>query len=85
MILGDEIPSKAFNYGVHCQQIELRLNSGLIFTFTATSEGQFALLEGSLCLLGAIFTVLHLFMAEYFEPSIAYIFSFPTDIPLWKS
>jgi hypothetical protein len=26
-ILGDEIPWKAFNYGVYCHQIKLRLNS----------------------------------------------------------
>jgi len=25
-ILADEIPSKAFNYGVNCHQIELRFN-----------------------------------------------------------
>jgi hypothetical protein len=46
-ILGDEIPFKAFNYGVNCHQIKLRLNSALIFTVTAMSEGLFALLEGS--------------------------------------
>jgi len=44
-ILSDEIPSKAFNYWVHCHQFKLRLNSALIFTVTATSEGLFAPLE----------------------------------------
>ena len=48
-ILGDEIPSKAFNYGVNCHQIKLRPNSALIFTVTATSEGLFAPLEGCIC------------------------------------
>ena len=45
-ILGDEIPTKGFNYSVNCNQIKLRLNSALIFTVTATSEDLFALLEG---------------------------------------
>jgi hypothetical protein len=60
-ILGEEIPSKAFNYGVHCHQIQLGLNSALIFSVTAMSKGLFAPLEGSLCLLGAIIIVLHSF------------------------
>jgi len=51
-ILGDEIPSEAFNYGVNSHQIKLRLNSALIFTVTATSEGLFVPLEGCLCHLG---------------------------------
>jgi len=84
-ILGDEIPCNAFNYGVKCHQIKLRLNSALIFTVTATSEGPFAPLEGCLCLLGAIIVVLHSFLAQYFEPSTVYIFSFPVEIPLWQS
>ena len=84
-ILGDEISSKAFKYGVNCHQIELRLNSALIFTVTATSEGLFAPLEGCVCVLGAIIIVLHSFLAQYFEPSIVYIFSFPVAIALWQS
>jgi hypothetical protein len=44
-ILGDEIPSKAFHYGVNCHQIKLNLNRSLIITVTATSEGLFAPLE----------------------------------------
>jgi len=79
----DELPSKALNYGVNCHQIKLRLNSALIFTVTATSEGQFAPLKGCLCLLGMIMIVLLSFLAQYFEPSIVYIFSFPVEIPLW--
>jgi len=62
-ILGDEIPGKSFSYRVNCHQIELRLNSALIFTVRANSEGLFALVEGSFCLLCAILTVLHLFLA----------------------
>jgi len=81
-ILGDEIPRKVFNYGVNCHQIKLRLNSALIFTVTATSEGLIALHEGSLCLLGAIIIVLHSFLAQYFKPSIVYIFSFLIEIRL---
>jgi len=84
-ILGHEIPSKAFNYGVNCHQIELRLNSALIFTVSATSEGLFAPLEGCLCLLGAIVIVLHSFLAQYSEPSLVFIISFPVEIPLWQS
>jgi hypothetical protein len=45
-ILGDEIPSKAFNYGVNFHQIKFRLHSSSIFTVTETTEGLFALLEG---------------------------------------
>ena len=48
------------------------------------SEGLFAPLEGSLCLLGAILIVLHLFLAQYFEPWIVYVFSFPVEIHLWQ-
>jgi hypothetical protein len=84
-ILGNEIPWKAFNYWVHYHQIQLRLNSAFIFPVTATSEGLFAPLEGSLCLLGAIRIVLHLFLAEYFEPSIVCIFTFQMEIPLRQS
>jgi hypothetical protein len=84
-ILGDEIPSEAFHYGVNCQQIKLILNRALIFTVTATSEGLFAPLEGRLCHLGAIIIVLHSFLAQYFEQSIVYIFSFPVEIPVWQS
>ena len=84
-ILGDEIPSKAFNYGVNCHQLKLRLNLALILTVTATSEGLFAPLEGCLSLLGAIIIILHLFLAQYFEPSILYIFRIPEDFPLWQS
>jgi hypothetical protein len=84
-ILGDEIPSKEFNYRVNSHQIILRLISALIFTVTATSEGPFAPLEGCLCLLGVIIIVLHSFLAQYFEPSIVYMFSFPVEIPLGQS
>jgi hypothetical protein len=84
-ILWDEIPSKAFNYGVNCHQIKVRLNSALIFTVTAISEGLFAPLEVCLCLLGAIIIVLQWFLPQYFEPSIVYIFNFQMDIPLWQS
>jgi len=35
--------------------------------------------------LGVIIIVLHSFLAQYFEPSIVYIFSFPVEIPLWQS
>jgi len=49
------------------------------------SEGPFAPLEGCLCLLGQIIIVLRLFFAQYFEPSIVYIFSFLVEITLWQS
>jgi len=65
--------------------LAITLNSALIFTVTAMSEGQFAPLEGCLCLLGAVIIVLHWFLAQYFEPSIVYIFSFPVEIPFWQS
>jgi hypothetical protein len=84
-ILGDEIPSTAFNYGVNCRQSKLRLNSALIFTVTATSERRFAPLEGCLCPLGVMIIVLHSVLVQYFEPLIVYIFSFPVEIPLWQS
>ena len=74
-----------FNYEVNCHRIKLRLNSAIIFTVTATSEGLFAPLEGCLCLLGVIGIGLHSFFAQYFEPSIVYISSFVGDIPLWQS
>ena len=45
------------------------------------SEGLFAPLEGCLCHLGAILIVLHSFLAQYFEPLIVYIFSFPVEFP----
>jgi hypothetical protein len=45
-IFRDKILWKAYNSLVHSHHIELRLNSALIFTVTATFEGQFALLEG---------------------------------------
>jgi len=57
----------------------------VIFTVTATSKGIVAPLEGGLCLLRAIIIVLHWFLAQSFEPSIVYIFSFPVEIPLWQS
>jgi len=76
------IPSTAFNYGVNCHQIKLRLNWALIFTVTATSEGSFAPVEGCLCHLGTIIIVVHLFLAQNFKPSIVYIFSFLVGIPL---
>jgi hypothetical protein len=57
----------------------------MIFTVTATCEGQFAPREGCLCFLGAIVIVLHLVLAQYFEPLIAHIFSFPVEIPLLQS
>jgi hypothetical protein len=84
-IPGDEILWKAFNYGVHCHWLKLRLNSVLIFTVTATSEGLFAPLEGSLSCLGAILIVLHSFCPQYFERSILYIFSFLMELPLSQS
>ena len=84
-ILGDETPSNAFNSQVDCHQIIPGLNSALIFTGTATSEGVFAPLDGSLCLRGAILIVLQCFLAQYFEPSIVYIFRFPMDIQLDQS
>jgi len=84
-IIGDKIPWKAFNYGVNCHQIELRFNSALIFTVTATSEGLFAPLEGCLRLLGTVIMVLHSVLAQYFEPLIVYILCFPAEIPLWQS
>jgi len=49
------------------------------------SEGLFASLEGCLWHLGAVIIVLHSLLAQYFEPSIVYIFSFPVEIPLWQS
>jgi hypothetical protein len=49
------------------------------------SEGLFAPLEGCLCHLDAIIIVLHSSFAQYFEPSIVYIFSFQVEIPLWQS
>jgi len=79
-LLADENPSEVFNYGVNCHQIQLRLNSALIFTVSATSEGLFALLEGCLCRLGVIIIALHSFFAQYFEPSIS--ISSPSR---WKS
>jgi hypothetical protein len=84
-ILGDEIPSEPFNYGVICHHIKLRLNSALAFTVTATLEGLFAPLEGCLCFLAVIIIVLHSFLAQYFEPSIVNIFSFSVEISLWQS
>jgi hypothetical protein len=84
-ILGDEIPSKAFNYGVNCLQIKLRLHSALLFTVTVTSEGIFAPLERFLCLLGGFIIILHSFLAQYIEPLIVYTFSFLVEIPLWQS
>jgi len=84
-ILGNEIPSNAFNSGVNCHQIKHRFNSALISTVPATCEGLFAPLEVCLCLLGAIIIVLHLFLAQYFEPSNVYILSFPVEIPLLQS
>jgi hypothetical protein len=84
-ILGDEIPSKAFNNGVNCHQINLNLNSALLFTVTATSEGLLSPVEGSLSLLDAMIIVLHSLLAQYFEPSIVNIFNFPVEIPLWQS
>ena len=84
-IVGDNIPWKTFKYGVDCYLIKLILNAALILTVTAMSEGLFAPLEGCICLLGAIFIVLHTFLAQYFEPSIVYIFSFQVEIPFWQS
>jgi hypothetical protein len=57
----------------------------LIFTLTATSKGPFAPLEGCLSLRSAIIIMLHTFLAQYLEPSIGYIFSFPVEILLWQS
>jgi len=83
-ILRDGIPSKAFNFVVNCHQIELRLNWPLIFTVTPTSEGLFAPLAGCLCHLGAIIIGLHSFLAQYFEPLIVYILSFPVEMPVGR-
>jgi len=63
-LLGDEIPCNAFNYGVNCQLIKLRLTSALILTVTVMSEGLFTLIEGCLFLLGTIIMVLHLILAQ---------------------
>jgi len=63
----------------------IRLNTALIFTFTATSEGLFVLLKGYLYLLGITIRVLHSFLAQYFEQSIVYNLSFLVEIPLWQS
>ena len=63
----------------------IRLNSALIFTVTAMSEGLFAPLAGCVCHLGALIIVLHSVLAQYFEPLIVNIFSFPVEIPLWKN
>jgi hypothetical protein len=49
------------------------------------SEGLFAPLEGCLRHHGAIIIVLHSFLAQYSEPLILYIFSFPVEIPIWQS
>ena len=84
-ILRDQIPWKPFNYRVNCHQIKLRLNSGLIFTVTATSEGLFARLQGCFCLLGAITIILHSIFAKYLEPAIVYIISFAVEMSLWQS
>jgi len=84
-ILGDEITSKALNYGVNCHQIKLRSNSALIFTATATSEGLFPPLEGCFCHPGLFLIVLHSFLAQYLKTSIVCIFSSPVEIPLWQS
>jgi hypothetical protein len=62
----------------------IRLNSALIFTVTATSEGLFAPVEWCLCLLGAFIIGLHSFLAQYIEPSIVYIFSFSVENLLWQ-
>ena len=85
MILGVEIPCKVFNYGVTCHQVQLRLYSALIITVTATTEGLFALLEGCLCLLGAMIIMVHTILAQYFESSIEYMFHFPVEIQLLQS
>ena len=49
------------------------------------SEGLFAPLEGCSCHLGAMIIESHSLLAQYFEPSIVYIFRFPVEIPLWQS
>jgi hypothetical protein len=84
-ILGNEIPSIAFNYRIICHQNKLRLNSASIFTVTATSQGLFAPLGGCLCLIGITIILQHLFLTQYFELSIVYIYSFLVEIPLWQS
>jgi len=78
-------PLKAFNYEVNSHLIQLKLNSALMFTVTATSEGLFAQFEESLCLLSGIIIVLHSFLSQYFEPLIVYIFSIALEIPRWQS
>jgi len=42
-------------------------------------------LKGVYAFFGVIIIVLHSFLAQYIEPSIVYIFSFPVEIPLWQS
>jgi len=84
-ILGDRIPWNTFNCRGNCHQSELRSNSALIFTVTATSEGLLTPLEGCFCLPRTIVIVSHSFLAQYFEPFIVYNFSFPVDIPCSQS
>jgi len=69
---------------VNCHQIKFRLNWALIFIVTATSDALFGPLGGCLWLLGAIIIELHSFLAQYFEPSILYIFSLLVEIPHWQ-
>jgi hypothetical protein len=75
---------KRKNYGVNCDKIRLRLYSALIFTTTAISEGLFATPEGCISHLGVVIIHLQSFMAQYFQPSIVYIFNFLVIIPLWQ-
>ena len=52
---------------------------------TPTSEGLFLLFEGCVCLLYAVIIVLHMFLAQYFEPTIVYTCSFPVEILRWQT
>ena len=63
----------------------IRSNSALIFTVTPTSEGLLTPLEGCLRHFGVGIIVLHTLLAQYFEPSIVYIFSFLVEIPISQS
>jgi len=83
--LDDKIPLTPFNYGVNCYPSELRINSAMIYSITATSEGLFASAQGCLCLLDAIIIGLHSVFAHIIEPSIVSIVRFPAQIPLSPS
>jgi hypothetical protein len=62
----------------------LRLNSALIITVTPTFEALVAPLEWCLYLLGTVVVPLHSVLAQFFEPSIVFIYSCPVEIPFWQ-